>query len=74
MRRAAEAGRHEGLVFLGAFCRATLRPRAAAHLVIRSDFSANAMRDLDIREGQSLMVALPPELLRVFEGDGARDA
>jgi len=60
--------------FLGAFCRATLRPSAAGHLVIRSDFSANAMRDLDIREGQSLTVALPPELLRVFDGDAERDA
>ena len=35
-----------------------------------SDFSANAMRDLGIREGQALTVALPPELLRVFD-DGA---
>ena len=33
-----------------------------------SDFSANAMRDLGIREGQTLTVALPPELLRVFDG------
>jgi iron(III) transport system ATP-binding protein len=60
--------------FLGAFCRATLRPNAAAHLVIRSDFSANAMRDLDIREGRVLTVALPPELLRVFDDDEERDA
>ena len=58
------------LDFLGPFCRATLRPDAAAGLVILSDFSANAMRDLDIREGQALTVALPPELLRVFD-DGA---
>ena len=26
------------------------------------------MRDLGIREGQTLTVALPPELLRVFDG------
>ena len=50
----------ELLDFLGPFCRATLRPDAAAGLVILSDFSANAMRDLDIREGQALTVALPP--------------
>ena len=55
----------ELLDFLGPFCRATLRPDAAAGLVILSDFSANAMRDLDIREGQALTVALPAELLRV---------
>jgi iron(III) transport system ATP-binding protein len=57
----------ELLDFLGSFCRATLRPAAAGHLAIRTDFSANAMRDLGVREGQSLTVALPPELLRVFD-------
>jgi iron(III) transport system ATP-binding protein len=60
----------ELLDFLGAFCRATLRPADAGSLAIRCDFSANAMRDLGIREGQTLTVALPPELLRVFD-DGA---
>jgi iron(III) transport system ATP-binding protein len=62
--------RVELLDFLGSFCRATLRPDAAADRVILSDFSANAMRDLDIREGKALTIALPPELLRVFD-DGA---
>jgi len=57
----------EQLDFLGAFCRATLRPQAAADLVLRSDFSANAMRDLGIKEGQTLTVGLPPEALRVFD-------
>ncbi len=60
----------ELLDFLGAFCRATLRPADVGSLTIRSDFSANAMRDLGIREGQTLTVALPSELLRVFD-DGA---
>jgi iron(III) transport system ATP-binding protein len=55
------------LDFLGPFCRATLRPTGSNTLTILSDFSANAMRDLDIREGQTLTVALPPELLRVFD-------
>jgi hypothetical protein len=36
--------------------------------MIRCDFSANAMRDLGIREGQTLTVGLPPESLRVFDG------
>jgi iron(III) transport system ATP-binding protein len=58
------------LDFLGSFCRATLRPEAAPDMAILSDFSANAMRDLGIREGQALTVALPPDLLRVFD-DGA---
>jgi iron(III) transport system ATP-binding protein len=51
------------LDFLGSFCRATLRPDAAPDMTILSDFSANAMRDLGI--------ALPPDLLRVFDsGNG----
>ncbi len=57
----------ELLDFLGPFCRATLRPQAAGDLAFVSDFSANAMRDLDIREGRTLTVALPPDLLRVFD-------
>jgi iron(III) transport system ATP-binding protein len=64
----------ELLDFLGPFCRATLRPEAAPDLVILSDFSANAMRDLGIREGQALTVALPPELLRVFDDGAERGA
>jgi iron(III) transport system ATP-binding protein len=57
----------ELLDFLGAFCRATLRPTAARELTLRSDFSANAMRDLGIKEGQTLTIGLPPEALRVFD-------
>ena len=53
--------------FLGPFCRARLRPKSAPDLVLLSDFSANAMRDYSIREGQTLTVALPPDLLRVFD-------
>jgi len=53
--------------FLGPFCRARLRPNAAPELVLLSDFSANAMRDLSIREGQTFTIALPPDLLRVFD-------
>ncbi|TMJ72388.1 MAG: TOBE domain-containing protein, partial [Alphaproteobacteria bacterium] len=73
--RGVEAGspnavpvRVEVLDFLGAFCRATLRPTAASDLVVRSDFSANAMRDLGIKEGQTLTIGLPAESLRVFDG------
>lgn len=55
------------LDFLGPFCRATLHPVAAPGLAIQADLSANAVRDLGIREGQALTVALPPELLRVFD-------
>jgi iron(III) transport system ATP-binding protein len=64
----------ELLDFLGAFCRATLRPSAARDLIVRSDFSANAVRDLGITEGQTLTIGLPPESLRVFDADAAGDA
>jgi iron(III) transport system ATP-binding protein len=64
----AFAAEVEQLDFLGAFCRATLRPEAARDLTLVADFSANAMRDLAIREGQALTVALPPDLLRAFDG------
>lgn len=54
------------LDYLGAFCRATLDIDAAPGLQLLADFSANAVRDLGIREGHALTVALPPECLRVF--------
>lgn len=54
------------LDYLGAFCRATLEIDAAPGIELLADFSANAVRDLGIAEGQPLTVALPPECLRVF--------
>ncbi len=54
------------LDYLGAFCRATMDIEAAAGIQLVADFSANAVRDLGISEGQALTVALPAESLRVF--------
>jgi iron(III) transport system ATP-binding protein len=54
------------LDYLGSFCRATLTPVAAKSINIIADFSANAMRDHAIAEGQLLEVALPPDTLRAF--------
>ncbi len=54
------------LDYLGAFCRATLKVEAAPGIELLADFSANAVRDLGIAEGQPLTVALPAEALRVF--------
>ena len=54
------------LDFLGSFCRARLEPEAAPDIAILADFSANLMRDLSVAEGQKLVIALPPESLRVF--------
>jgi iron(III) transport system ATP-binding protein len=55
------------LDFLGAFWRATLRLEQDRQVLLRSDFSINAMRDLGICVGQQLMIALPAEALRVFD-------
>jgi iron(III) transport system ATP-binding protein len=52
--------------FLGAFCRAELAPEIATTGPIVADFSANAMRDLGIVAGRSLLVSLPPASLRPF--------
>src|SRR5262245_41712168 len=54
------------LDFLGSFCRARLEPEAAPDVAILADFSANAMRDLSLAQGQKLTIALPPESLRLF--------
>ena len=55
-----------GLSFLGSFYRAHLEPIGSPGLSIAADFSANAMRDLAIAEGQVMAVALPADTLRVF--------
>jgi len=60
-----------GLEFLGAFCRAELRLGNADALGLAADFSTNAMRDLDLRIGKTIQVALPPERLRVFDAVAA---
>jgi iron(III) transport system ATP-binding protein len=58
-----------GLDFLGSFCRAELVAKDGT--VVLADLSANLMRDLGIAEGQEVAVALPAELLRVFERERA---
>jgi iron(III) transport system ATP-binding protein len=55
-----------GLDFLGAFCRATLKPTAAGAPEFVADFSINLMRDLGVAEGAALTVALPEDRLRVY--------
>jgi iron(III) transport system ATP-binding protein len=54
------------LDFVGAFCRATLRARAAAEVAVTADFSSNLIRDLGVDIGTKLDIALPPDRLRVF--------
>jgi iron(III) transport system ATP-binding protein len=60
------SARIKALHYLGSFCRAVLEPEGAPGIGITSDFSANAMRDLGIAEGQTIPIVLPEEALRVF--------
>jgi iron(III) transport system ATP-binding protein len=54
------------LEFLGAFWRANLTHSSGDALNLTADFSINAMRDLALQPGKSIVVALPPDRLRVF--------
>jgi iron(III) transport system ATP-binding protein len=56
----------ESIEFLGSFCRARLRPEVQADGSLFADFSVNLMRDLNVAQGQKILIALPPESLRVF--------
>jgi len=54
------------LDFVGAFCRATLKTRAASDVAVMADFSSNLIRDLGVDIGTKLDIALPPDRLRIF--------
>ena len=54
--------------FLGSFFRAMLSSRALGDIELMADFSINAVRRLHLAAGQSLMVQLPPDRIKVFEG------
>jgi iron(III) transport system ATP-binding protein len=51
--------------FLGSFCRVGLAIDSATPALM-ADFSINVVRDLAIAEGKQLLIALPPDRLRVF--------
>jgi len=51
--------------FLGAFCRIDLVARGGEARIL-ADFSINVMRDLGVDVGKDMLIALPPERLRVF--------
>ncbi len=53
--------------FLGAFCRVDLAVHGDdGKPALVADFSINVVRDLAITEGMELLIALPPERIRVF--------
>jgi iron(III) transport system ATP-binding protein len=51
--------------FLGSFCRVGLAINGGTTALV-ADFSINVVRDLAIDAGKEMLVALPPERLRVF--------
>jgi iron(III) transport system ATP-binding protein len=59
--------RIDHMEFLGSFCRAELIVDGGRHLM--ADFSINAMRDLSLEAGQEIVIALPADRLRLFQGD-----
>ena len=56
----------EDLEFLGSFYRANLIAPGAGKTEILADFSINLVRDLAVKEGKSIRVALPAEMIRVY--------
>jgi iron(III) transport system ATP-binding protein len=52
--------------YLGPYCRLTLVVRPTAELEFITDVSSNEMHDMGLATGQSIVVALPPQHLRLF--------
>ena len=73
----AFAVRVVAIEFLGSFWRVTLRSESAGRsegqggFDLLADFSTNLVRDLNLREGARLVVAVPPERILVFADGGA---
>ena len=61
----AFTARIAAIEFLGSFCRVGLAINGGDPALV-ADFSINAVRDLSIDEGKQMLIALPPERLRVF--------
>ncbi len=57
--------------FRGAFYRARLHGNGQGIPELAADFSANAVRDLDLAPGRTVAVALPQGRIRVFARNGA---
>jgi iron(III) transport system ATP-binding protein len=62
--------RIDELSFLGAFCRATLRPTGSPATRIAADLSPSVMRNLAVMPGALVSVACPPASLHIFDGAG----
>ncbi|MSO84672.1 MAG: putative 2-aminoethylphosphonate ABC transporter ATP-binding protein [Rhodospirillales bacterium] len=64
----AFAVRVGAIEFLGSFWRVTLKSEGDS-FELKADFSTNLVRDLDLRVGARIVVAVPPERILVFAGD-----
>ena len=58
--------------FLGSFFRATLESQDLGDLRLIADLPINTARHLDIQEGYEVTATIPPEFIRLYEGDGGR--
>lgn len=67
-------GSVEEIEFLGSFYRLTFYLEGMEDSRLVTEISINRMRDFDINPNSSLLVSLPPELVRVYRADrmGAR--
>jgi iron(III) transport system ATP-binding protein len=62
-----------GLEFLGSFVRADLASELTGDALLRADLSINLMRHQSIAEGDSVMVSLPRERIRIYPGSVSRE-
>jgi iron(III) transport system ATP-binding protein len=57
-----------GLEFLGSFVRAELTSELTGENLLRADLSINLMRHQSITDGDSMLVCLPRERIRIYPG------
>ena len=69
----AYEARIRGLEFLGSFVRADLTSEATGEDRLRADLSINLMRRQSIADGDSLLVRIPRERIRIYPGSVSRE-
>jgi len=69
----AYEARVDGLEFLGSFVRADLTSDTTGDDRLRADLSINLMRRQEIAEGDSVLVRLPKERIRIYPGSVSRE-
>ena len=59
--------------FLGSFIRADLKVPGLGEKLLRADFSINLVRRQDIGQGDTVLIALPKDLLRLYSSETTHD-